>query len=436
MPLTNTDRFDANAAGDNTTVIARQASRRSDIGAQIANGHRTRVSLSRTLLGSRFAYDIQPEIFSEVENVNGSVDYIGDRDAVDLSIGTAAGDKLTFSTNEYFHYQSYRETHIGLGFTFPTPQQGLRARLGAFYEANGIYLEQAPDGAYNAVLRRFLDGSLTEIRIPQKDWNVDTFDGSGNYRTNPSGIKIDFSLIQMLKIGFEWYGAGDAWIGFKLFGEVLKAHVFYAGNVMSEPVFGEPSLPIQYEIENVNPTGAPSAFRIFGASASAETGDTNDDVGFHYSASRGRNPIAVTNTLKRVFTIRPKLTHKGKVNRVKIEPLKYNMHVLANDVQFLVKRDVPITNTPTWVDAGVNSAVEYSIDAEGVDAGADRLEDYAAAGGNKSGEAASLIADNRNPLVLNADGTNDDVNLAIFCRTLANNSNAEVYSGIRWKEIQ
>lgn len=434
------DVFDRQAYGQNLADIARSLSFLGADGVLKTNGNRLRTSSSETLLSTRFAYDEQPFIFQTVENVNGSVNYVSERDAVDLTIGGNAGDKIVRSSNEFFHYQSYRETQFGQGFRFPDHVDGLRCRLGGFFTEDSAFLERDETGTLNIVRRSNASGSVTEQRVPQSDWNVNTFLADDNHIKNPSQITLNDSMTQMLKIGLLWYGAGYIYVGFEFGQEIYIAHVFQGANVRTLPILGEPTVPLRWEIENVSATGQSSTLSTYGASATIEAGEFKD-VGFVHSISNRNTGIATevdTGAFTRILTIRPKATFKGKVNRSKIEPILFGVYFETQPHDIILARDVPMDNesTANWQPVGNESAVEYALDVTGNDLsqGVSRLEDFAPAD-NKGGGEASINADTRNPLTLHADGTLGEMNLAIFARSKTNSDDVG-YGSMQWLEIQ
>jgi len=67
---------------------------------------------------------------------------------------------------------------------------------------------------------------VREIRTPQFQWNLDTFDGTG-----PSGFNMDHTKIQMIYIDYSWYGAGFIrWGARTINGDIVYAHKVQHGN--------------------------------------------------------------------------------------------------------------------------------------------------------------------------------------------------------------
>ena len=67
---------------------------------------------------------------------------------------------------------------------------------------------------------------VRELRVPQFQWNLDTFDGTG-----PTGYNMDLTKIQMIYIDYTWYGAGFIrWGARAINGDIIYAHKTQHGN--------------------------------------------------------------------------------------------------------------------------------------------------------------------------------------------------------------
>ena len=87
---------------------------------------------------------------------------------------------------------------------------------------------------------------VTNTRIPQSQFNLDTIDGNG-----PSGYNIDLNKMQMLGVQYTWYGAG--FIDFMLRGpdgNFIFVHRFKNNNVNNEAYMRSGNLPARYSISN------------------------------------------------------------------------------------------------------------------------------------------------------------------------------------------
>jgi len=92
---------------------------------------------------------------------------------------------------------------------------------------------------------------VTDKRIKQKDFNLDTFDGKG-----ASGFELDPARMQMIGIQWAWYGAGriDFWAR-KASGKMISAHGIRGSNINTEAYMRSGNLPVRYEVTNEGPPG-------------------------------------------------------------------------------------------------------------------------------------------------------------------------------------
>ena len=87
---------------------------------------------------------------------------------------------------------------------------------------------------------------VTDIIIPQEQWNIDQCNGSG-----PSGYNIDVTKMQMIGIQHTWYGAG--FVDFMLRGgdgNYIFVHRFRNSNVNTEAYMRTGNQPVRYEVIN------------------------------------------------------------------------------------------------------------------------------------------------------------------------------------------
>lgn len=83
-------------------------------------------------------------------------------------------------------------------------------------------------------------------KIPQSQWNLDKFDGTG-----PSGHIFDPSKMQMTFIDYSWYGAGTIRYGFRgQGGKISWAHEISHNNVNVQAYQRSGNLPARYEAMN------------------------------------------------------------------------------------------------------------------------------------------------------------------------------------------
>jgi hypothetical protein len=84
------------------------------------------------------------------------------------------------------------------------------------------------------------------IKVPQSEWNLDKFDGTG-----PSGHKFDPSKMQMTYIDYSWYGAGTIRYGFRgQGGKITWCHEISNNNNNFAAYQRSGNLPARYEAIN------------------------------------------------------------------------------------------------------------------------------------------------------------------------------------------
>lgn len=84
------------------------------------------------------------------------------------------------------------------------------------------------------------------VKIPQSQWNLDKFDGTG-----PSGHVFDPSKMQMTYIDYSWYGAGTIRYGFRgQGGKITWCHEISHNNVNVQAYQRSGNLPARYEAIN------------------------------------------------------------------------------------------------------------------------------------------------------------------------------------------
>lgn len=82
-----------------------------------------------------------------------------------------------------------------------------------------------------------------DTKVPQSQWNIDKFDGTGK-----TGYNVDLKKMQMFYIDYSWYGAGAIRWGLRSAnGEVTYCHKMVNNNVNAESYMRSGNLPARYE---------------------------------------------------------------------------------------------------------------------------------------------------------------------------------------------
>ena len=99
----------------------------------------------------------------------------------------------------------------------------------------------------------------------QEDWNVDKLDGSNAINTNPSGMLLDPTKLNILQIGMRWLGVGviSYAVEDQASGVLVYVHREHYVNQHTRPHIDNPSFKISYVASNSTNT---TDLRVYGAS--------------------------------------------------------------------------------------------------------------------------------------------------------------------------
>lgn len=270
---------------------------------------------------------------------------------VDLTVGTASGDKIIRETTKVFSYQPGKSLLVMSTFVMAPTKTGLRQRVGYFGASNGFYLEQ--NGSSVSFVRRSAISGLTDS-VTQANWNQDPLNGTG-----PSGITLDLSKAQILYMDIEWLGVGTCRLGFIIDGVFVPAHNFNHANLITSTYITTASLPLRYEIENVAGTDSSSTMKQICSTVISEGGyelrGLQQAIGTDILTPR---TLTTAGTLYPVISIRLKSTRLDGI----VILTALSIMGITNNANYQWR--VVATGTTTggaWVSAGASSAVEYNI---------------------------------------------------------------------------
>src|SRR6056300_760483 len=214
---------------------------------------RMRISQPLTLFDSSHRYRDNNLWDSLIVGTGSTVGFVTTQGLVNIGIGTTAGCSVIRETTKTFSYQPGKSLLILNTFVPATPKENLRQRIGYFGADNGMYFE------INGTTPYFVERSLstgTETAVAQDDWNIDKLDGTG-----VSGITIDISKAQILWMDIEWLGLGTVRMGFVIDGKFIHAHSFHHANYIQSTYITTATLPLRYEIENLDDTASVSTLK-------------------------------------------------------------------------------------------------------------------------------------------------------------------------------
>jgi hypothetical protein len=234
--------------------------------------------------------------------------------------------------------------------------QNVIQRVGYFGQDNGIYF-QLDGGTPSFVERSLVNGSpSSETIVPQTLWNGDKLDGTG-----PSGFKLDVTKAQIQWMDIEWLGVGTVRTGFIINGQFILCHSFHHANLIFSTYITTASLPLRQEITNKGATGGSRTMKQICSTVISEGGyelrGLQQAVSIPISSPR---TFAVAGTYYPIISIRLKVTPDRLDAIIILTALSILGRGNGIDYNWQVKAS-GVTTGGSWVDAGVDSAVEYNI---------------------------------------------------------------------------
>lgn len=284
---------------------------------------------------------------------------------ITLSLDTTANAEIIRETKKVFSYQPGKSLQSLNTFVFNPPKTNLRQRVGYFGAQNGIYLEQ--DGTtINFVERSYSNGSVTETRVSQANWNVDTL--LGNTPSSPSQLTLDLTKAQILFIDVEWLGLGTVRCGFVINGQLVHCHSFHHANVIDSTYMTTASLPLRYEIKNTGTTASSSVMKQVCSTVISEGG--YELRGDQWSVG---TPVQTPKTLATAGTYYPIVSIQLKSTNLDAIVILTALSILGINsspcsVAYRVIRGASLTS-PSWTPASNESSVEYDTSATGLSGG-------------------------------------------------------------------
>ena len=389
---------------------------------------RARMSTPMTLFDSSHRYK-DNGLWATSNNSGTTYNFNANAGLIELNLGTTSGQEIIRETTKVFSYQPGKSLQILNTVVMSPPKENLRQRVGYFGANNGIYLEA--NGTNIAwVERSWSNGSLTETRAEQANWNVDTLLGAVS--TSPSQKTLDMSKAQIVWHDIEWLGLGSVRCGFVIDGQFIHCHSFHHANYITSTYMTTASLPLRYEIKNTGTTANNSTMKQVCSTVISEGGYELRGVQQSIGTPVGAGYLCATaNTMYPLVSLRLKSTALDAI----VIPTAASILGKGNGVDFkwsLIAGGT-VTNTQPWTSAGSDSAVEYTLTANAISGGRVTATGYL----NSSTQSSPTIDIlkqamfqyqlERNGLT----GTPDTFTLAIQSGT--NTSNC--YGSLDWEEI-
>lgn len=395
---------------------------------------RLRVSEPLTLFDSFHRYQDNGK-FSTSTSGTANTQHQTNESVVDMNVGTTSGDKCYRESKRVFAYQPGKSLLIMNTFVMNAQKTNLRQRVGYFNSQNGIFFENDGTGNY-LVLRSFSSGILSETRVAQSNWSVDSFDGTGqsSQTGHTNRGNLDITKANIFWIDVEWLGVGDVRCGFVVDGLMVPAHIFHNDNLNTTTYMTTAILPVRYEIENTGTTASASKMKQICSTVVSEGGYTLEGKARSVSI-----PITTPKDLPTAGTFTPiisiRLKDSFKDALVTLKDVEF--FGVTNNTSYRYKIIVGGTLTgASWVSAGSDSPIEYDITATAVSNGRDAQVGYVNVSAGAGGAAINLDRTQLFAYQLERDpfAASDNGIIITLAATGAANGNDAV-GALTWEEI-
>jgi hypothetical protein len=388
---------------------------------------RLRISQPLTLFDSSHRYRDNNLWTNLVVGAGSTVGFVTTQGLIHLGIGTTAGCSIIRETTKVFAYQAGKSLEVMNTFVMNSQKTNLRQRVGYFGGDNGIYCE-VDGNTVNFVERSIVSGMMSESRVPQSQWLYDLLDGTG-----PSGYVLDTSKAQIFWMDIEWLGVGTIRVGFVIDGQFIHCHSFHHANLVESTYITTASLPLRYEIANTGITTSPSILKQICSTVISEGG--YELRGLQQAASTEiQTPVDLTtaNTYYTLVSIRLKTT-PNRLDAIVILTALSIMGVTNNANYNWQVRASGISNGGTWVDAGVDSAVEYKLDG-GTYTGGRILASGFMNGSNQGSIPVDILKEALFKFQLERNGlTGTPYELTVVAAS--NIAGSDIFASMDWEEI-
>jgi len=381
---------------------------------------RIKTSEPYTLFDSSHRYQ-QNRDFSEETSGSGTTAYLADESSLSLQVGTSSGDKVTLESRKVFPYQPGKSLQVMQTFVMSSAKANLRQRAGYFSRQNGVYLEQDGLQTY-LVLRSYVSGQVSEIRVAQADWNIDQVNGDG-----PSDYQLDLSKGQIFWSEFEWLGLGSVRVGFVFDGYFVPVHQFNHANLVTSVYMTTASLPIRYEIENTGATTSSSAFKQVCATVISNGGyfkPTESYTAIRQSATVGTSfyPLVAL----RMAT--------GRTDSVVIPDAINISPTSAGEFEYALIRNPTGLTGGSWTTHSPKNNVEFNTTATAMTGGDILLQGFFSTT-NQTSESATVVDDKNFAFQLGRSNLETPVSdiFVLACRISSGTS--AVKSSLAWYDL-
>ena len=388
---------------------------------------RLRISSPMTLFDSSHRYR-DNNLWNSLTAVGGTFSFNQNQGLIQMTVNSLSGSSVIRETTKVFSYQPGKSLLVMNTFVMASSANNLRQRVGYFGQDNGIYL-QLDDSNLSFVERTLVNGSpSSETTVLKSAWNGDKLDGTG-----PSGLTLDITKAQILWMDIEWLGLGTVRVGFVINGKFIICHSFHHANIIDSTYITTASLPLRYEITNKAATSGSKTLKQVCSTVISEGG--YELRGLQQAVS---TPILSPKSLATAGVFYPVISIRLKAspNRLDAIAILTALSLMGTGTGIYSWRVVASATTSgggAWVDAGVDSCIEYKLDGTSTTGGRILAEGFF-----NSGTQGSTVVDilkealfkfqlERNSLT----GTPYELSLIVTAST----DTELVYASLDWEEI-
>lgn len=346
--------MDYNAQGQPVirTLTTQDASEKNP---QIDGFGRQRVAEPFTLFDAQLKYTKRENLFDELLVGGASSNYLINESSLELTVGTASGDRAVRESKRVFPYQPGKSLQSMFSFVMDAGQTNLVQCVGLYDNQNGLFFMQK-NGENYLVIRSFTTGVAVDTEIHQDNWNIDKLDG-----TTASNVDLDVTKAQILFLDMEWLGVGQVRVGFIIDGNYYFAHAFQHANILDKVYMTTAVLPVRYEIINIGETVASSTLKQICCTVISEGGYTNSGPTYFVDNGTTGKTMSTSGTFYPFISIR---LHSSRINSV-VVLRQLNMLILSNQnvlFKLLLNADLTISGSPVvdgnWL-THANGTVQY-----------------------------------------------------------------------------
>ena len=385
---------------------------------------RQRVSNPFTLFDSSHRFK-DNSLWSTATTGTASATFDVNEGLVDLTVDNSINSEVVRETTKVFSYQPGKSLLIMNTFVMEPSKTGLRQRVGYYGDSNGIYLELANSTLY-IVKRSSVSGVLVDTRVAQSSWSNDNLDGTG-----PSGVTLDISKAQIFWMDIEWLGVGSVRTGFVINGEFVLCHIFNHANLITSTYITTASLPLRYEIKNTAATSGTSTLKQICSTVISEGG--YELRGLQQAVTIFLNaPRDCTNA----NTYYPVISLKLKSGFLDAIVILTALSMVGAGNNAIFNWQVVASGTTTggnWVDAGVNSSIQYNISGTSFSGGRILASGYITSN-NQSRAVIDILKEALFKFQLERNGltaTSYELTLVVASKGAGD----DIYASMDWEEI-